>query len=123
MVNKIWTEKLKREQPSLTIYPFSIDELKEPKLFHEAIDKNAKRITKIQNEESLEKNTQKKIIKQTLTETQQETEQIVKQMDIMFELLCFCSILDFQLMYFLIFRILHAFQFFILCILLLSLLI
>lgn len=96
MVNRIRIEKLKKEKPSLTIYPFSIDELKEPKLFHDAIDKNAKRITKIQNEENLEKNTRNKIIKQTLRETQQKTEQIVKQMDIMFELLCFCSILSFS---------------------------
>lgn len=92
MVNNVRTEKLKKERPSLTIYPFSIDELKEPTQFHEAIDKNAKR-THVQ--ESLEKNTQNKMIEQTPTKTQQEIEQIVNQMD-MFELLCFCSFLQVQ---------------------------
>lgn len=92
MVNNVRTEKLKKERPSLTIYPFSIDELKEPTQFHEAIDKNANRTIKAQVQESLEKNTQNKMIEQTPTKTQQETEQIVNQMD-MFELLGFCSFL------------------------------
>lgn len=91
MVNINRIKKLNKEQPSLTIYPFSIDELKEPKLFPKAIDKNEKRTTKIQTDESSGKNTQNENIKQTLTETQQESEQIVKQMD-MSELLCFDSL-------------------------------
>lgn len=73
MVNNYYnnrTKKLKKEQPSLTIYPFSIDELKEPKLFPKAIDKNEKRTTEIG------KNTQN----ENITQTQQETEQVVNQM-------------------------------------------
>lgn len=79
-VNKNRTEKVKKEPPSLTIYPFSIDELKEPKLFHEAIDKNVKKITNIQSDGSLENRTQNEIFEQTLTDTRLKTEQIVNQM-------------------------------------------
>lgn len=82
MVNNNRTEKLKKVQRSLTIYPFSIDELKEPKLFVETIDKNAKNTNKIQSDESLEKKTQNKIIEQTLPVAQQETKQTVNQIDI-----------------------------------------
>lgn len=78
-VNKNRTEKVKKVQPSLTIYPFSIDELKEPKLFHKAIDENVKKINNVQSDGSREKNTQNEIIEQTRTETQHETEQIVKK--------------------------------------------
>lgn len=80
MVNNNRVKKLNKEQPSLTIYPFSIDELKEPKLFPKAIDKHEKITTEIQTVKSFGKNTQNENIKRTLTETQQESKQIVKQM-------------------------------------------
>lgn len=85
MVNKNRTEKVNKEQPTLTIYPFSIDELKEPKLFYEAIDKNVNKATEIQTGgRSLAQSTQNGTFEQNLNETQQETGQIVNRMHLNF---------------------------------------
>lgn len=74
MVNNNRAKKLNKEQPSLTIYPFSINELKEPKLFPNAIDKNEKRTNEIETDKHFGENIQNKSIMQI---RQEETEQIV----------------------------------------------
>lgn len=79
MVNKNRTKKLDKEEPSHTIYPFSIDELKESQLFSKAMNKNETSATKIHTDKGLQKNTQNEQLNQILTETQQETKQKVKQ--------------------------------------------
>lgn len=82
MVNKNRTKKLIKEEPSLTIYPFSIDELKEPQPSPKAIEKINTEATQIQTNNSLEKNIQTRKLNEALAETQQETERIVKQISL-----------------------------------------
>lgn len=78
MVNKNRAKKFDKEEPSLTIYPFSIDELKEQKIVPKAISENESKAIKIQTDQNVGKNTKNEKLRQTPTQTQPETEQIVK---------------------------------------------